>query len=137
MSARHRPHVVVPNRKTPAFDRDDIGDARPRVNESFRRDAAVSRRVCNLELNLDHTLYEKFLSSTNDTLQTREHLAAVAAAHVNRANKIFGAVNFGGIEDISFMMAIELRQTSLRLTVRFITTPDVQWRGKYNHVLLR
>ncbi|XP_064471110.1 disintegrin and metalloproteinase domain-containing protein 10-like isoform X2 [Ornithodoros turicata] len=68
------------------------------------RAADVSRRVCNLEINIDHQLYEKIAEGHNDRARAREQISSLIAAHLDRINKIYPKTDFKGIEDISFIV---------------------------------
>ncbi|KAL3227019.1 hypothetical protein MRX96_024383 [Rhipicephalus microplus] len=61
------------------------------------------RRVCNLEVNVDHLLHAHFLDDARgDGARARERITAMVAQHVARASDVFRAADFGGVEDISF-----------------------------------
>ncbi|CAN8002265.1 unnamed protein product [Ixodes hexagonus] len=61
------------------------------------------KRVCNLEINIDHTLYNAFLADCNlDHTKTQESLVALLTSHVTAASDMFRNTDFLGIADIAF-----------------------------------
>ncbi|XP_042147854.1 disintegrin and metalloproteinase domain-containing protein 10-like [Ixodes scapularis] len=109
---------------TTDVDQSDSSPERGAVNETKRRSLDISRRVCNLQVNIDHTLFQKFYDHDEDPTLTRERLADLIVAHVRRANIIYGATNFGGIEDISFVVqSIKMNDTSHCLGLSRISNP--------------
>ncbi|XP_077484519.1 disintegrin and metalloproteinase domain-containing protein 10-like [Amblyomma americanum] len=61
------------------------------------------RRVCNLEITIDHLLHAHFLDEARgEAGRARERVTALVAQHVARASDVFRSTNFGGIEDVSF-----------------------------------
>ncbi|KAG0424686.1 hypothetical protein HPB47_028095 [Ixodes persulcatus] len=73
----------------------------PKTNAT-RRSAKVSRRVCNLEINIDHTLYGKHYEAEKDHAKTHARLMKLISLHVNRASYVYRRTNFDGVQDISF-----------------------------------
>ncbi|CAN7941005.1 unnamed protein product, partial [Ixodes hexagonus] len=67
-----------------------------------RRTLDISRRVCNLKINIDHTLYSKMYETEQDHMKAHASLKSLVFRHVNRASQVYRKTNFGGIEDISF-----------------------------------
>ncbi|XP_049271810.1 disintegrin and metalloproteinase domain-containing protein 10-like [Rhipicephalus sanguineus] len=63
------------------------------------------RRVCNLEVNVDHLLHARFLDDARgEGGRARERITALVAQHVARASDVFRAADFAGVEDISFIV---------------------------------
>lgn len=61
------------------------------------------KRVCNLEINIDHTLYNAVLLDSHlDPGKTQESLIAMLTSHVTAASDMFRNTDFLGIADISF-----------------------------------
>ncbi|KAL1419765.1 hypothetical protein MTO96_004679 [Rhipicephalus appendiculatus] len=55
------------------------------------------RRVCNLEVNVDHLLHAHFLDDARgEGGRARERITALVAQHVARASDVFRAADFGG-----------------------------------------
>ncbi|XP_064463786.1 disintegrin and metalloproteinase domain-containing protein 10-like [Ornithodoros turicata] len=82
------------------------------ANET-RRAGKISRRVCNLEIVIDHLLYTKFSRPDGNRRRTEERLTGLVASLVTRVNRIFRSTNFNGIEDISFVVQnIKINDTS-------------------------
>ncbi|XP_049525163.1 disintegrin and metalloproteinase domain-containing protein 10 homolog [Dermacentor silvarum] len=73
-------------------------------NDTTRaRGGGRERRVCNLEVNVDHLLHAHFLDDARgEGSRARERITALVAQHVARASDVFRAVDFGGVEDVSF-----------------------------------
>ncbi|XP_065282358.1 disintegrin and metalloproteinase domain-containing protein 10-like [Dermacentor albipictus] len=98
--------------KTEREDPDDSEDEvdtlktlRPKGRRpSRRREDSRSRRVCNLEIIVDNTLAETVLAETATLAPAREVIASVIAHMVDKVNAIYGDTNFGGIEDINFVV---------------------------------
>ncbi|XP_064471133.1 disintegrin and metalloproteinase domain-containing protein 10-like isoform X2 [Ornithodoros turicata] len=72
-------------------------------NATARR-ALVSRRVCNMRLSIDHHLYGYFAFLQPDEQHIIKQITALIASHVARANEIYGGTNFGGVQNISFVV---------------------------------
>ncbi|KAH7946235.1 hypothetical protein HPB49_021710 [Dermacentor silvarum] len=72
-------------------------------NDTTRaRGGGRERRVCNLEVNVDHLLHAHFLDDARgEGSRARERITALVAQHVARASDVFRAVDFGGVEDIN------------------------------------
>ncbi|CAN7984026.1 unnamed protein product, partial [Ixodes hexagonus] len=103
---------------------DSQGRGAGAVNKTMRRALDISRRVCNLEVNIDHTLFQKYYVPDEDAALTRERLTDLISVHVQRANSIYGATNFGGIEDISFVVqSIKINDTSHCLGTQRLSNP--------------
>ncbi|XP_075534887.1 disintegrin and metalloproteinase domain-containing protein 10 homolog [Dermacentor variabilis] len=68
------------------------------------RAASASRRVCNLEITVDHTLFERIYKDENSLPSTRQRLIAAVAFMVEKVNSIYGSTNFGGVEDLHFLV---------------------------------
>ncbi|XP_049271683.1 uncharacterized protein LOC119394239 [Rhipicephalus sanguineus] len=64
----------------------------------------MSRRVCNLEIAVDNTLTDNILQDTKSIVASREIATSVIAHMIDKVNSIYGATNFNGIEDISFVV---------------------------------
>ncbi|XP_049514371.1 disintegrin and metalloproteinase domain-containing protein 10 [Dermacentor silvarum] len=61
------------------------------------------KRVCNLEINVDHTLYGALVSDmSGDEVKARNELTNMISTHTAAASEMFGKTDFGGIVDISF-----------------------------------
>ncbi|KAL3219899.1 hypothetical protein MRX96_005655 [Rhipicephalus microplus] len=69
-----------------------------------RRGASASRRVCNLEVTVDHTLFERLYREGETLTFTRQKLVAAIAFMIKKVNEIYGRTNFGGVEDIHFLV---------------------------------
>ncbi|KAH9368580.1 hypothetical protein HPB48_009822 [Haemaphysalis longicornis] len=76
----------------------------PAKNASARMSTRTSRRVCNLKLSVDHMLYGALHDEGSSAPRTRKAITGLVASHVNRASGIFRRTNFGGIQDISFIV---------------------------------
>ncbi|XP_064463694.1 disintegrin and metalloproteinase domain-containing protein 10-like [Ornithodoros turicata] len=82
------------------------------VNET-RRAGEISRRVCNLEIVIDHLLHSKFLQPDDNRRRTEERLTALVAALITRVNHIYRSTSFDDIEDISFVVqSIKINDSS-------------------------
>ncbi|XP_064471108.1 disintegrin and metalloproteinase domain-containing protein 10-like [Ornithodoros turicata] len=78
-------------------------DTNSQDRNATRRSAEASRRACNLEINVDHTLYEKISQrGMMDSQQTREQISSLIATHLHKVNQIYPRTNFDGVEDIMF-----------------------------------
>ncbi|XP_064471131.1 disintegrin and metalloproteinase domain-containing protein 10-like isoform X2 [Ornithodoros turicata] len=86
-------------------------DKTPRNNDEYSdqergnvtgRGSSASRRVCTLEVNVDHLLFQKYSEAGGDKKQIRARLSAAIASHIVRVNKIYRATDFNGIEDVNF-----------------------------------
>ncbi|XP_049528849.1 disintegrin and metalloproteinase domain-containing protein 10-like [Dermacentor silvarum] len=63
------------------------------------------QRVCNLDIAVDHTLYEVVSSDLHDDVaKVRAAITEMVFTHVASASEIFGRTNFNGITDISFIV---------------------------------
>ncbi|XP_077564464.1 disintegrin and metalloproteinase domain-containing protein 10 homolog [Haemaphysalis longicornis] len=93
---------------TDGSDSSDINASSKRANSGRRsrrpRQLGLSvRRVCNLEISVDHTLFEVTLADMNgDTTRAHAAITGLVATHVNAASGIFSRTNFNGITDIAF-----------------------------------
>ncbi|XP_050035653.2 disintegrin and metalloproteinase domain-containing protein 10-like [Dermacentor andersoni] len=84
---------------------DTLKAPRPKGRRPSRRRAdSRSRRVCNLEIIVDNTLAESVLEETSTLAPAREIIASIIAHIVDKVNAIYGDTNFGGIEDINFVV---------------------------------
>ncbi|KAL1431490.1 hypothetical protein MTO96_014135 [Rhipicephalus appendiculatus] len=66
------------------------------------------QRVCNLEIAVDHTLFEAVSSwqggEQDRILRARQELTSMVAKHVKAVSEIFGATNFNGLTGIEFVV---------------------------------
>ncbi|XP_064486372.1 disintegrin and metalloproteinase domain-containing protein 10-like isoform X2 [Ornithodoros turicata] len=67
-----------------------------------RQETEVVKRVCNMEITIDHSLYEYLLLDMGDDFKTREAISGLVSTHVATASEIFRSTDFYGITDISF-----------------------------------
>ncbi|XP_049524983.1 disintegrin and metalloproteinase domain-containing protein 10 homolog [Dermacentor silvarum] len=86
-------------------ERDTLKGTRSKWRRPARRRAGSrSRRVCNLEIVVDNTLTDSVLEETSNLALSREIIASIIAHIVHKVNAIYGDTNFGGIEDINFVV---------------------------------
>ncbi|KAH7966339.1 hypothetical protein HPB49_015388 [Dermacentor silvarum] len=86
-------------------DAEERGTPANKVGHHHRRRAAsASRRVCNLEITVDNTLFERIYKEHESVSFTRQKLIAAVAFMVEKVNRIYGSVNFGGVEDLHFLV---------------------------------
>ncbi|XP_049270198.1 disintegrin and metalloproteinase domain-containing protein 10-like [Rhipicephalus sanguineus] len=85
-------------------DDDDDEEGDTTANRRRRRGASASRRVCNLEVTVDHTLFERLYMEGETLSFTRQQLVAAVAFMVKKVNEIYGSTNFGGVEDMHFLV---------------------------------
>ncbi|XP_064479770.1 disintegrin and metalloproteinase domain-containing protein 10-like isoform X2 [Ornithodoros turicata] len=75
-------------------------------NQRHKRPRAVVspnvKRVCNVEVTIDHTLYNIFYRDIEDPLRVRDALSGLVSSHIAAASEIFSNTNFYGITDIAF-----------------------------------
>ncbi|KAL1436964.1 hypothetical protein MTO96_048985 [Rhipicephalus appendiculatus] len=85
---------------------DDDEDRGTPTEKSGRhpRGSSASRRVCNLEITVDHTLFERFYREGDTFTFTRQKLVTAIAIMVKKVNEIYASTNFGGVEDIHFLV---------------------------------
>ncbi|XP_064471459.1 disintegrin and metalloproteinase domain-containing protein 10-like isoform X2 [Ornithodoros turicata] len=70
-----------------------------------------SRRLCHLEIIVDHTLYLRFLVDDDDSV-AQERVAALVASLVHEVSYIFGSTNFGGIVGVRFnVMSLKIKDS--------------------------
>ncbi|KAH9384353.1 hypothetical protein HPB48_026360 [Haemaphysalis longicornis] len=69
-----------------------------------RRSPSVSRRVCNMKITVDHTLFEFTFNMTGSKPETRAWILSAISRLVEKANEIYGRTNFGGVEDMRFLV---------------------------------
>ncbi|XP_077564367.1 disintegrin and metalloproteinase domain-containing protein 10-like [Haemaphysalis longicornis] len=69
-----------------------------------RRSPSLSRRVCNMKITVDHTLFEFTFNMTGSKPETRAWILSAISRLVEKANEIYGRTNFGGIEDMRFLV---------------------------------
>ncbi|XP_064463743.1 disintegrin and metalloproteinase domain-containing protein 10-like isoform X2 [Ornithodoros turicata] len=119
----HRTHERIGRRLHGEYledDSDDVDDdndanvvyapRKPLTNDKAlmdnrtRRKSDASRRVCNLQVSIDHHLFEYVSQVVENALHVRQRLTALVAAHAAKLNEVFGSTNFDGIEDISFIV---------------------------------
>ncbi|XP_075550094.1 disintegrin and metalloproteinase domain-containing protein 10-like [Dermacentor variabilis] len=66
------------------------------------------QRVCNLEIAVDHTLFEAVASwqgnEHDKILRARQELTSMVSKHVKAVSEIFGGTNFNGITGIEFVV---------------------------------
>ncbi|XP_075748140.1 disintegrin and metalloproteinase domain-containing protein 10 homolog [Rhipicephalus microplus] len=66
------------------------------------------QRVCNLEIAVDHTLFEAVSSwqvgGPDKIIRARQELTSMVAKHVKAVSEIFGGTNFNGITGIEFVV---------------------------------
>ncbi|XP_065302942.1 disintegrin and metalloproteinase domain-containing protein 10-like [Dermacentor albipictus] len=97
-------------RDTRYDDVDDAAESGTQANKLGRhrrrrgRAASASRRVCNLEITVDHTLFERIYQDENSLPSTRQKLIAAVAFMVEKVNSIYGSTSFGGVEDLHFLV---------------------------------
>ncbi|CAN7938952.1 unnamed protein product [Ixodes hexagonus] len=80
--------------------------AAPAEMEGRKRSAQPLRsnlkRVCNLEIIIDHTLYEAKLTEHFEDSKAKQALMDLVHSHVSSARDIYKHTDFNGIKDISF-----------------------------------
>ncbi|CAN8013992.1 unnamed protein product, partial [Ixodes persulcatus] len=81
-------------------------DREPTNMEGRKKSAHIPdanlKRVCNLEIIIDQTLYEAKLNEYFVDVKVKQALMELVHSHVSSAREIFKHVNFNGITDISF-----------------------------------
>lgn len=71
------------------------------------------KRVCNLEITIDHTLFQAKLSEHREVEKAHKVILQLVASHTASATEIFENTNFNGIEGISFVVQrIHVRPTN-------------------------
>ncbi|KAL3203637.1 hypothetical protein MRX96_041828 [Rhipicephalus microplus] len=73
-----------------------------------RSERRTFQRVCNLEIAVDHTLFEAVSSwqvgGPDKIIRARQELTSMVAKHVKAVSEIFGGTNFNGITGIEFVV---------------------------------
>ncbi|XP_064456183.1 disintegrin and metalloproteinase domain-containing protein 10-like isoform X2 [Ornithodoros turicata] len=82
-------------------------DAKPIMDGHSKKPRTVtkeslSRRLCNLEVTIDHTLYKLYMAGGADDTSVRERITTTLANHVDAITRIYSNTNFGGVLGISF-----------------------------------
>ncbi|XP_064455411.1 disintegrin and metalloproteinase domain-containing protein 10-like [Ornithodoros turicata] len=78
-------------------------DDEPRAarNRSSRQGRRV-RRMCHLEILVDHTMFAAYLLGAGDSSTARSRIAGTVASHVDTLNRIYSTTAFGRFRGILF-----------------------------------
>ncbi|XP_064467390.1 disintegrin and metalloproteinase domain-containing protein 10-like isoform X1 [Ornithodoros turicata] len=80
---------------------DNIKATTEKATETLPSGDPDAKKVCNMEIAVDHTLYELFLYDFGEPLRARDMISGIVSSHMSSASEILRNTNFGGITGIT------------------------------------